>query len=395
MSLSTIVSLLRNGLCCIKDLNLFSSTALYDPSYTALLVSLPPPYLSQTTPLEVLIGTFQLYAVVTLIREGIQSIKRGIGLRRAVKYAELALPSKLQSKFGAAYRLVKQRMREDAASATRAIVQGTCVATIGVSFIWMFANSFHVTPTNILGGYAGLIHALTAAEVALLILLYFMFVDAWVKMKKSWRIKRAIIPKLEQSGGKLGTVVTEDFFDSNTYAWINSNGWVPYWTLSDHRGESSYAKEDVKLHQEMQHIQLTIETLLDVAKEDRKSSPNKEKHQLLPQVAAVACQRLSREAWILNMSGLMEILSFVLNVIAFYGYLMAVLSFYFSDGEKEPAYWKSMKLNMRNADAEWLGNFAGDLMWTIEPFTLIVAPHLLFSMAPSEVIFESKKVKSD
>jgi hypothetical protein len=396
MTLTTIISLLRNGLCCVKDLNLFSSTALYDPSYTALLFPLPPPHLSQTTPLEFLIGIFQFYAVVALIRDGIQGIKRGRKLKRSVKDAELALSLYLPpSKFGAAYRLVRQRLFEDAMLARKIVLEGFCVAVIGFSFIWMFANSFHVTPTNILGGYAGLIHALTAAEIALLILLYFMFVDACVKMKKSWRIKRDIIPKLEKSGGKLGSLVTEDFFDSCTYAWINNNGWDPYWTLNESHGESSVVKKDTKLHQEVQHIQLTIETLLDVAQDSQKSESKEKHHQLLPQVVAVACQRLSREAWILNMSSLIEFLSFVLNAVAFYGYLMAVLCFYFADADKEPEYWKSMKLNMRNADAEWLGNFAGDLMWTIEPFTLIIAPYLLFSMAPSEVILESKKVKSD
>lgn len=396
MTLTTIISLLRNGLCCVKDLNLFSSTALYDPSYTALLFPLPPPHLSQTTPLEVLIGILQLYAVGSLIRDGIRAIKRGMKLKRSVKETKLALSSYvLQSKFGAAYRIVRQRLREDDMFARKIVLEGFCGAVIGFSFIWMFANSFHVTPTNILGGYAGLIHALTAAEIALLILLYFMFVDACIKMKKSWRIKRDIIPKLEKSGGKLGSLVTEEFFDSCTYAWINNNGWDPYWTLSDRQGESPVTKKDTKLlHQEVQHIQLTIETLLDVAKESRKTEL-KEKHQLLPQVVAVACQRLSREAWILNMSSLIEFLSFVLNTVAFYGYLMAVLCFYFTDADKEPEYWKSMKLNMRNADAEWLGNFAGDLMWTIEPFTLILAPYLLLSMAPPEVILESKKVKSD
>lgn len=396
MTLTTIISLLRNGLCCVKDLNLFSSTALYDPSYTALLFPLPPPHLSQTTPLEVLIGILQLYAVVSLIRDGIRAIKRGMKLKRSVKDAKLTLSSyQLQSKFGAAYRIVRQRLREDAMLARKIVLEGFCGAVIGFSFIWMFANSFHVTPTNILGGYAGLIHALTAAEIALLILLYFMFVDASVKMKKSWRIQRDIIPKLEKSGGKLGSLVTEEFFDSCTYAWINNNGWDPYWTLSDRQGESPLTKKDTKLlHQEVQQIQLTIDTLLDVAKESRKTEL-KEKHQLLPQVVAVACQRLSREAWILNMSSLIEFLSFVLNTIAFYGYLMAVLCFYFTDADKEPEYWRSMKLNMRNADAEWLGNFAGDLMWTIEPFTLLVAPYLLLSMAPPEVILESKKVKSD
>jgi len=389
MSLSTIIAFVRNGLCCIKDLNLFSSSILFDPSYTYLVFSLPPPHLNQTTPLELLIGILQFYAFISLTWEGIQSIKRGIELKRSVQRAKQKVALQQEKKYFSAYRIVKQKLHEDAASATKAIIQGFWVACIGISFFWLFANSFHVTQTNVIGGVQALIHALTVAEIALLFVLYYMITDAAEKLKNARRIQRTVIPKLESSGGRLGQAVTEDFFDANIYSWIIHNGWSPYWTI-DRSGESTLEEDAEQIQQEIQRVQLTVDTLLAVGQGDTSME------QMLKQAADMACQRLTREAWILHMTGVLECFLVIFNVVAFYGYMLSVLSFYLAEGEDAPSYWKSMKFGlMKNADADWAGNFAGDLMWTIEPFTLIVAPHLLVSMAPTGISPKSKKVKTD
>jgi hypothetical protein len=72
-----------------------------------------------------------------------------------------------------------------------------------------------------------------------------------------------------------------------------------------------------------------------------------------------------------RMEGYREYLYFVLNFIAFYGYMLGVLTYYF-DNEKDQHYIvQQLKLGYTNMEADWGGNFAGDLMWTIEPIVIL------------------------
>jgi hypothetical protein len=56
--LDSIVQLIRNFLCCIKDWQLFSDTWLYDPKVTQQYYDFPEP-LNKTTPLEAMISVVQ------------------------------------------------------------------------------------------------------------------------------------------------------------------------------------------------------------------------------------------------------------------------------------------------------------------------------------------------
>jgi hypothetical protein len=56
--LDSIVQLIRNFLCCIKDWHLFSDTWLYDPKVTQQYYDFPEP-LNKTTPLEAMISIVQ------------------------------------------------------------------------------------------------------------------------------------------------------------------------------------------------------------------------------------------------------------------------------------------------------------------------------------------------
>ena len=65
--MDSTVQLVRNTLCCVKDLDLFADTLLYDPS----VISMPEP-LHETTPLQALIGVTQFYAFVSISIQGIK-----------------------------------------------------------------------------------------------------------------------------------------------------------------------------------------------------------------------------------------------------------------------------------------------------------------------------------
>merc|ERR1712238_375193 len=86
-------------------------------------------------------------------------------------------------------------------------------------------------------------------------------------------------------------------------------------------------------------------------------------------------QSLSSLSW----TGYREVVYFYLNLFAFYGYLMSILAFYFPENadHEQPVWIQSLKLNYTNDVADWTGNFAGDLMWTIEPIIVLVSPYYI------------------
>jgi hypothetical protein len=60
-----------------------------------------------------------------------------------------------------------------------------------------------------------------------------------------------------------------------------------------------------------------------------------------------------------------------LNAVAWYGYLVAALTFYV-DESTEPHLFKAAKLFLSHRDADHWGNLAGDLAWTLEPLVIIL-----------------------
>lgn len=72
--------------------------------------------------------------------------------------------------------------------------------------------------------------------------------------------------------------------------------------------------------------------------------------------------------------GHFDLIIFVLNVIAFYGYLCGVYVFYYPQPDLIWLQWMFGGLSHEMAD--WWGNFLGDLAWTIEPLLFII-PFLL------------------
>lgn len=79
---------------------------------------------------------------------------------------------------------------------------------------------------------------------------------------------------------------------------------------------------------------------------------------------------------------LLQVVLFCLNVIAGYGYLMGILAFYYLwplSPSPPPAWVQTICFHLSAYDADWIGNFAGDLAWTIEPVLILSAPFLLVS----------------
>jgi hypothetical protein len=377
--MDAVVQFIRNALCCIKDLNLFRASlpAIYDPMYTALFFDFPEP-LNKTTPLELVISTTQLYACVSTTKSGFQLVTTSIGkLKRITRLVESRQLSskKLEDK------IINESLLKEAKFAIRSIFVGTLVTPIGICFWWLFINSFHITEVDWFGGLPALIHALEVMEICLLPLLYFMIMDGLEMLRKAAKAKDLL--KTVEDGTLAG-----DQFTTQTYEAMT--GWVPFWDSGVGLFEAPVdsTTEEKLMADETKKVQAKLASLLPSPGRKTRSASSKDdglRKEALEEVA----DKLRGDVPVWRMEGFREFAYFVFNFIAFYGYLMAPLTFYFQD-DSQPEYIRSLKFAYNNTDADWYGNFAGDLMWTIEPVVILGSPALASWIRPPK-----KKVKSD
>mmetsp|Transcript_13493 Transcript_13493/g.18522 ORF Transcript_13493/g.18522 Transcript_13493/m.18522 type:complete len:210 (-) Transcript_13493:264-893(-) len=202
-------------------------------------------------------------------------------------------------------------------------------------------------------------------EVALLPLLYYMIKDAAGSIGKAGKMND-LASKLEKNGGKM----IKDVLNAETYGWFVEDGWSPFWSTDVSGSAEEIAAEEKMLTKEIEAAQSKVESLLS--------------EKVSAAVVEDTIDRLHSNAWMSKMEGYREYVYFLLNFIAFYGYLIGVLVFYFDNEDFQPSYVGSMKMGLSNADADWTGNFAGDFMWTVEPVIILASPTLLGLMKPKK-----------
>jgi hypothetical protein len=59
-------------------------------------------------------------------------------------------------------------------------------------------------------------------------------------------------------------------------------------------------------------------------------------------------------------------------------HLLGIIVYYLSGdlSSSKRAYLTVFLLGMSDADADWQGNFVGDLMWTVEPLIILGSPFI-------------------
>uniref|UniRef100_A0A7S3VCX0 Uncharacterized protein n=2 Tax=Chaetoceros debilis TaxID=122233 RepID=A0A7S3VCX0_9STRA len=394
--MDAIVQLIRNAMCCVKDLNLFAESLpnLYDPEYTSKFYTFPTPFMSKTTPLEFLICISQLYACISCTISGYNLIFGGgiLKLKRLTRVSDLVHKKRLD-KAGSKKKdddkddkadkddaivnqAVATSVMKEANGALRNVFVGICVLPIGMSFFWLFCNSLHITEAGWVGGLPALIHALTVMEIALVPLLYFMLKDASSALRKAVDI-RAMVEKFSEkknkdvapSGGELSWI------NLDSYSLIVDSGWSPYWTTSAISNVDQDA-EGKMLTKEIEALERNVKSSLsgDAAI-----------------VNASKAAEMEEAAQVSYLEGYREYAYFVFNFIAFYGYLLGVVVYYFDADENQPAAVRQLKLGYSNDDADWAGNFAGDFMWTVEPIVILLSPFIISRLTKSK----GDKVKKD
>lgn len=405
--LDAIVQFVRNALCCIKDLEYFPDSFMHRPEHTNVWIKtylggfeLPEP-LNKTTPLEVLISVTQLYACLSIAYSGLRLLFLSVGkMRRTVRLLDFRTPknnsattrgkTSTLSNFSQADRIVNQNLLKEAKAAMKGALIGFLVAPIGVCFFWLFANSWHVTETQWIGGWIALIDALSVMEACLFPLLIYMVLDGLDILDQYKKIKMlsASIQTGELESAKSLTVTSYEYM----------TGWTPFWEagISPFASAPEAAVEEKEIANEVKSVQAMLDrwfperaveggtdaverrTTQSQAK-DEDDKKDKIRRQALNKAYAHVQHKLPE----LYIKGYREFVYFVLNLIAFYGYLMGIITFYYPDDEFQPLYVQKLKFGYGNAIADWTGNFAGDLMWTIEPLFILGSPMVMsFSKPP-------------
>ena len=421
--MDSIVQLIRNGLCCIKDWNIFSNNIpqLYDSTVTttllkSLLSFLPVDVITKllledeeqhpfhlTTPLELIISITQLYACLSCTYGGIILCWTSVGkLKRIVSLLEHRLLSSADtasknvntnSTTALATRLINESLIKESKLAMKNCFIGILITPIGISFFWLFCNSLHVTEAGTIGGLTALIDALTIMEICLIPLLYYMIIDA----NQYFLTKSETINCITTLSSNAGASFNTSYVNITRYELIQS-GWVPYWES----GTSPIASSggDLLFEKEMKLVEQTLSLYFPTSTSSSSSSDDKnenEKEQKIRQEAIdSSINEMTKSVQELSFKGYREYVYFVLNFAAFYGYLMAIICFYYPDDTAQPTWMQHMKFNVTNNDADWTGNFVGDLMWTIEPIIILfVSPYYIASLAAAAVTkTKTKKLSS-
>jgi len=269
----------------------------------------------------------------------------------------------------AARRLVNQSLLDESDQATRSFLVGINVLVLGLAFFWLFANSFHVTDTDWIGGLWGLIYALIVMEVALVVFLYYMVKDAGSSVRKSKRMEEFAKKMESKSKGlsreDVGSITVEE------YGWL-VDGWSPFWAKGTGDNTTIISAEGKMLTKEEEAVASRIDAL---SKKVGSDVPDK-------------IREGARSALF---EGYREYVYLVLNFFAFYGYFACIVTEYYVDEATKPEYVHAILGWMTNADAGWLGNAVGDFAWTVEPVVILSSPMLAGYMSPGE----KKKEKSE
>jgi hypothetical protein len=78
--MNAAVQFIRNALCCIKDLEWYRDSVLYDAKYLRTVHGYDyPPYTEKTTPLEALISMVQMYVFITGVPSALSLLWYSIG----------------------------------------------------------------------------------------------------------------------------------------------------------------------------------------------------------------------------------------------------------------------------------------------------------------------------
>lgn len=409
MSLPTWVQLFRNFFCVLKSLlplsNFFQRSHFQNSSFYPLTI---------TTAIELLIATTQFAAVIFNCSSGYSDITNG---RRDHKRATLwlkninkvflSVPFKSSS---AEFLILQQGLKSDIASSRRRIIIGYLELVFGFAFVFLVLNSLHIVgPTH----PKPVIDALISMELGLAyILVVIMWPSFTSKVGDIGRLSRlsdfAGGLMCRSPGALLQGAMDSGFTEEELFmAFLSCDtSYSPKWR-SD--GPSELCDEDLvtEIQKEFRNI-TAVFAKLTVA--ENISNGTKINSNLLS-------AKLRKQKFEAQLQAPLELLYFVLNFIAGYGYMLGILAYYIPEDATDVSrglqyyllniqysnnWCKVLMFGLSHGDADWWGNLAGDMAWTVEPLVVLLQKpitnifvNLQFPKEPLPLKRSKKKSKNE
>ena len=295
-------------------------------------------------------------------------------------------------------------LSEQKSKLNRDLVESCACLVIGPCFIWLAANSLHVTETPYIGGIDGVILALIFMELALLPLLYFMKTDATTE-REAGSSMMDLADKCWDGDFKFKD-------EKEVFEYVSAAVAVRAETVEPADDDKTPKKKDRDADDEALYDKGLFEGFgQDSCKNDvlypwygKDSTPSAEVVLEAFHTVASGVDAMSTSGGLVldaaplvqgggerrHVDGLRSWLYVFLNFAAFYGYALSIIVYYLPSGASALA--DALKLGMADEAADWWGNFAGDLCWTIEPAMIIWGGGLVDMFLRTGV---GEKVKSD
>lgn len=356
------IQLFRNLFCVIK--------ALYPNNAVINLKLLNTDWFifkSETTLIEWGIAPLQFCAVIFNVSSSIKLVSKGINnvntFSRGIKYLDrlsVVKPSRY-------ILVVRQRLHKEIRSTYHSIFSGILQSVIAVCFYFLTCNSLHIYgPTHPKPLYAALI----AQEICLV---YFLVMMVYGMLNIS-RVNSDCTHLAE-----VLEVVADDTTNDQLLSVIYDSGFGQQNRLHDAflYLDTSYVPWDALLFQAGSVTQFSPMAFDNVLNrfEPILSPLAKNEQNKLSRANLVAMLYLKGEDN--NQKLFLEFIYFVLNVIAGYGYFMAIMVWCVPfTAETVPSWLNLLYFGLSPESADWWGNFLGDLAWTIEPIVMIMISYL-------------------
>lgn len=385
MSLGTWVQLIRNFLCVTKTLSPTTIFYMQSPFPTAIFP------INNIRLIEFLIAVTQLVPVFLLIRSSFSSFSSGrkdyYHYQKLLKFMD-QLSIEGGTRGCVEYTILRQSISRDIQAARTRQLCGIWEFVIGCSFIFLVQNSLHLHgPTH----PAPLFFALLAMEIGLLYFLTLM----WNGYKDQYNSKfklESLLSKLQDLLKKLKeakTLMQQDFTELRMLQIASDIGYIDnlidIYKVLDLEFPFRYRTtplpiEGVRADLGQIHIFLDykpIELANDSSLEKDKVKEEKLIKALIENKINLLSDRLLYLQETCRVESLIQFALFAVNFIAFYGYMMAVLSFFFpnasmaEDSSYSEYFAKLWMLGLSNDAAMYYGVLAGDIAWTVEPLLVL------------------------
>lgn len=389
MSLSTWVQLFRNAFCVMKSLlpasSVFQLPYFADSSFYPLTI---------TTAIELLIAPTQFAAVIFNCMSGFGNVNNGkddlIRVEKwlaAINRVFLLKPFKSSS---AEFLVIKAGLESDKAALKIRIFIGYLEIVFGIAFLFLVLNSLHIVgPSH----PKPVIDALIWMEVGLVYILMIMWRSFTKKVKNIQRLGKysAFVKamKVKTAEDLLLRAIDSGFDKAEIFEGFVAlhPSYAPAWRQKGSSDTNTGAKDAVNkaLSEEIQTEFRTVTAAFSKFTSIEKSTTGSDKEQ---QSLSLTLEKQSYEA---RLEAPLELIFFVLNFTAWYGYLLGILAFYVPEAARDaslgitdyamnsiqefgaPHSWcKVLMFGLSHGDADWWGNLAGDMAWTIEPLLMLI-----------------------